>query len=57
MIKQEIYKDKLIKTYSDEGKYILQTQTGNKYSEAIDFIPLQYTYVETDELIPVEEEE
>lgn len=57
MIKQETYKDTLIKTYSDEGRYILQVETGKIYSEAIDLMPLRYTYQETDEVIPVEEEE
>lgn len=54
MIKQEtltIKNKQFIKTYSDENKYILQVETGYKYSEAIDVTPLRYTYVETDEVI------
>lgn len=46
-----------IKRYSDEGFYILQNETGVKYGEAIDIITTPYTYTETDELIPVEQEE
>lgn len=43
--------------YSDNGGYyILQNETGVKYSEAIDVESAPYTYSETDELIPVEEE-
>lgn len=46
----------LYKTSSDEGKYIIQNETGAKYVEAIDVAPLRYTYTESDELIPVEPE-
>jgi hypothetical protein len=46
----------LYKTYSDAGYFILQNETGVKYSEAIDVEFKNYTYSETDELIPVEEE-
>jgi hypothetical protein len=46
----------LYRTYSDAGYYILQNETGVKYSEAIDVEGKSYTYSETDELIPVEEE-
>lgn len=48
---------KLYRNYSDEGKYIIQDQTGVKYGEAIDVESAPYTYTETDELIPVPEEE
>lgn len=37
----------LIKHYSDEGKLILQTETGIEYAEAIDVYPCRFTYVET----------
>ena len=47
---------RLYKTYSDAGYFILQNETGVKYSEAIDVEAAPYTYSETDELIPVEEE-
>lgn len=45
----------LIKTYSD--LYLIkQLETGIIYDEAID-VPGKYTYVETDELKPVNEQE
>lgn len=42
--------------YSDQGVYILQVETGNKYEDAIDIIPCPYTYEETDEIIESGEE-
>ena len=63
MIKTEllIIDDKtiLVKTYSTDGFYIKQVETGNKYTEAIDisieengiYKPKYYTYTETNELI------
>lgn len=45
----------LYRSYSDEGYYIRQVETGNVYSEAIDVDGAPYTYEETDELIPKEE--
>ena len=62
IIKQSPYIDEygnvrenLEKRYSDEGKLILQVETGQKYDAAIDVIPCRYTYAETDEPIdPVE---
>ena len=42
---------KLYRTYSDEGLYIRQIQTGIIYDEAIDIENAPYTYVETNELI------
>lgn len=45
----------LIKTYSD--LYLIkQLETGIIYDEAID-VPGRYTYVETDELKPINEQE
>jgi hypothetical protein len=44
----------LNRTYSDAGFYILQNETGIKYSEAVDVEGAPYTYTETDELIPEE---
>lgn len=38
----------LFKTYSDNKKYIIQNETGLKYTEAVD-IPNKYTYVESEE--------
>ena len=63
MIKTEllIIDDKtiIVKTYSTNGFYIKQVETGNKYNEAIDvsieengiYKPKYYTYIETNELI------
>lgn len=42
---------KLYRRYSDKGVYILQNETGIKYSEATDVEYAPYTYSETDELI------
>lgn len=58
MIKQEtiiINGRTLVKTYSDSNKYIIQNETGAKYSEAID-IPYKYTYTESDEDIETKKE-
>lgn len=41
-------------TYSDRGMMLLQVETGTIYSDAIDVIPCQYTYEETDQ--PIESE-
>jgi len=46
----------LNRTYSDGGFYILQNETGIKYSEAVDVEGAPYTYTETDELIETEGE-
>lgn len=59
MIIKEFYKTRedgvrLYRTYSDEGMYIIQNQTGNMYSEAIDVEDKPYTYTETDKPIEVE---
>ena len=57
MIVQEALKGgRLIKSYSDKGMYITQVETGIKYVEAIDSVPLKYTYTESEELIPKEQE-
>lgn len=58
MIKEEYLNDgTLVKHYSDEGRILLQVETGEKYSEPIDIVPCPYTYEETDEFIEVEEVE
>lgn len=47
----------LYRTYSDEGKYIVQSETGVSYAEAIDVEDAPYTYTEGDaieEEIPAE---
>ena len=56
MLIQETIND-LLYTHSDSGFYIEQVETGIKYEEAWDVIPSEFTYIETEELIPVKEEE
>ena len=59
MLKQEtiiVNGRELIKTYSDNNKFIIQNETGVKYTEAVD-IPYKYTYTESMEDIPVEAKE
>ena len=60
MIVTEFYRTRedgveLDRTYSNEGFYIIQTETQAKYTEAIDVVPLRYTYSESDEKIPEDE--
>lgn len=45
----------LCRTYSTEGKKIVQNETGAVYDEAIDVEGSGYTYTETDEPIEVED--
>lgn len=52
MVIREEYKTradgvKLFRTYSDEGRQLLQNETGNIYTEAIDVEGAPYTYTET----------
>lgn len=49
--------DNLIFTHSDSGYYIIQNETGQKYEDAWDTLPCEYTYSESEELIPKREEE
>jgi hypothetical protein len=56
MIKTELIKEgTLIRHYSDKGMKLLQVETGVVYSEAVDVVPCQYTYEETEN--PVEQDE
>jgi hypothetical protein len=56
MIRTELLKDgTLIRHYSDSGMKLLQVETGMVYDEAIDVVPCQYTYEETEN--PVEQDE
>lgn len=48
---------KLFRTYSDEGKLLIQNETGIKYGEAIDVENAPYTYSESDEVIELSAEE
>ena len=45
----------LIRTYSDAGYRIMQTDTGVVYDEAIDPEIVGRSYTETDDLIPVDD--
>ena len=56
MIVEENVSKHLIRHYSDKGVKIKQVETGIVYDEAIDLIPCQYTYEETNQRIAVEEE-
>lgn len=56
MIVKELFKTrsdgvKLYRTYSDEGKRLIQNETGVVYDEAVDVENAPYTYSESDELI------
>lgn len=62
MIVKEEYKTradgvKLYRTYSDEGRQLLQNETGNIYTEAIDVEGAPYTYTETGEAVELTAEE
>ena len=57
MVIKEEYKTradgvKLCRNYSDEGKLLIQNETGIKYAEAIDVENAPYTYTESDEDVP-----
>lgn len=48
MIKTEMMQNgTLIRHFSDTGKMLLQVETGDIYSEAVDIVPCRYTYEET----------
>lgn len=56
MIVKEPYKTradgvKLFRTYSDEGKAVIQNETGIVYDEAIDVEGAPYTYTESEEFL------
>ena len=56
MIKTEFYKTRedginLYITQSDSGFYIINDQTGGKYTSAVDVENIGYTYTETNEKI------
>lgn len=56
MIVKELYETrydgiKLYRTYSSDGFYIIQNETGIEYDEAIDVENAPYTYSETDKPI------
>ena len=55
-IQTELLKnDTLIRHYSNDGKVLLQVETGIEYEEAVDVVPCRYTYKETDRQIEMPE--
>lgn len=42
----KIKHDNLERRYSDEGKPLIQVETGFEYDEAIDVSPSRFTYIE-----------
>lgn len=61
MVKTEFYTTRsdgvnLYRTFSDEGKALLQVETGAIYGEAIDIEGAPYTYEEYGEAIEVDED-
>lgn len=58
MIKTEYVENgERIRHYSDAGVMIRQIETGVLYNDAVDALPLRYTYVETSEPILEDEPE
>lgn len=62
MIVKEFYKTRedgvnLYRSYSDQGFYLLQNETGVEYSEAVDVESSKYTYSETDKPIETPDNE
>ena len=54
MIVEQILQEKnRVRHYSDLNVWIKQVETGKLYEDAVDVIPCQYTYEETDE--PIED--
>lgn len=57
MVKSELIGDgTLIRTHSDTRMKIRQVETGNVYDEAVDVLPLRYSYEETNEPVDSGEE-
>lgn len=54
MVLEEFVGGNLVRHYSDKSLCLKQVETGIVYEEAIDTMPCQYTYEETD--IHIEEE-
>ena len=48
---------KLYRTFSDDGKFIVQTETGAVLEDAVDVEDAAYTYAESEEAIPHHTEE
>lgn len=62
MIIKELYMTRsdgvnLYRNYSDEGKRLIQNETGIVYDEAIDVENAPYTYTESEETVELSAEE
>lgn len=55
MIKSVIINDRVIRHYSDKNVMIKQVETGDIFPDAIDVIPCEFSYEETD--IPIADTE
>lgn len=56
MIITEYLENNLIKRFSDESKLLLQNESNKLFIEAIDILPCEYTYTETDIVFIIEED-
>lgn len=57
MIITEQFSENLVRHYSDKGVKIKQVETGLVYDEAVDLIPCEFTYEETNTPIETTEED
>lgn len=57
MLVEEMLTPTRVHHYSDAGMMIRQIETGILYEDAVDQAPCKYTYEETDEPIPKDEQE
>ena len=48
MVKVEILNNNLIRHYSDNNKKLIQNETNIEYDDAVDKVPCQYTYRESE---------
>ena len=55
MVKTEQNSEMCVRHYSDVGLKLRQIETGMIFPDAVDVIPCQYTYEETD--IPLDDDE
>lgn len=55
MIKTETLPNNRIRHYSDSGMMMRQVETGILYADAVDTLPLKYSYEETDQPVPDED--
>ena len=55
MIQTQFVEVKRIRRWSDDGYYLRQVETDILYVDAVDLLPCQYTYEETEITIPTDE--